>query len=401
MENGSHQLKALLVAEGSGGHLVPALEAARTLARQGLAVSVWYARRRRAAPVAEALTQEAREASVDVEAILGPSSSGLFGRVWQGVGLWRKAQRCFGGWAPDVVVGFGGWVSAPVVLAARTRRIGCVLHEQNVIMGRTNRWLSRWVDRIAVSFNDTQAQLDGRRFVVTGLPVRGRIGGISRVQAAAPSGLAPDRPTLLVLGGSQGSRALNRLMAGVAALLSSEERRTWQIVHLTGASDEAAMADAYATHRITALVRPFCVEMEALYAQADVVISRAGASTIAELARCGIPAILIPYPFAGAHQRANAQLVETVGDGLMIDESDASPERVLAAARRILTDERLRTMMGSQVRHLYCPDAAGRLAEVIVEVAQVSARRCVRPTPMLSEGRCMALSAAHLSGVAH
>ena len=399
MQNTS--LKALLVAEGSGGHLVPALQAAHALTRQGVSVKVWYARRHSTAHLADALIQDALHASLDIEAIPTPSSSNVFGRVWHGGQLWRRAQRCFDAWGPDVVVGFGGWMSAPVVLAARARRIGCVLHEQNVVMGRANRWLSRWVDRIAVSFSDTQAQLDGTPSVVTGLPVRGRIGGISRTQAAAQLGLDPERPTLLVLGGSQGSRALNRLMERMAALFSSAERHMWQILHLTGRADAASVANAYGTHHLAALVRPYFIEMELLFAKADVVIARAGASTIAELARCGIPAVLIPYPFAGGHQRANAQLVQAVGGGMMIEESDVSPERILNAIRRILTDERLRTMMGAQIRNLYCPGAAGRLAETILEVAQARAGRCARITPSFSEGRYVALSAAHLSGVAH
>jgi len=270
-------------------------------------------------------------------------------------------------------VGFGGWVSAPVVLAARVRRIGCVLHEPNVVMGRANRWLARWADRIAVSFRETQDALNGTPAVMTGLPVRDRIGRSSRAQGAARCGLQPDRPTLLVLGGSQGARALNRLMTEMVARCSPEERRSWQLIHLVGPADEAVVRAAYAAHGVRAWVRPFLVEMEAAYAQADVAIARAGASTIAELARCALPAILIPYPHAGAHQRSNARLVEAVGGGVVMEESAATPDRLLGAVRRILADERLRRMMGSQMQGLECPDAAERLTGTIVEVARARA----------------------------
>jgi UDP-N-acetylglucosamine--N-acetylmuramyl-(pentapeptide) pyrophosphoryl-undecaprenol N-acetylglucosamine transferase len=158
-------------------------------------------------------------------------------------------------------------------------------------------------------------------------------------------------------------------MVQIVALLSSEERRTWQVLHLVGSSDEPMVSQAYTTRRVSAWVAPFLVEMEAAYAQADVVIARSGASTIAELARCGTPAILIPYPYAGGHQRANARLVEAMGGGLMMEESEASPERVLAAIRRMLADARLRSMMGTQMRGLDCSDAAERLTDAIVEVA--------------------------------
>ena len=244
----------------------------------------------------------------------------------------------------------------------------CLLHEQNVVMGRANRMLARWADCVAVSFPETQATLDGTPSVVAGLPVRDRIGRVSRVEAARRFGVNPERPTLFVLGGSQGAHAINDLMIRVAALLSPQERAAWQILHVTGLADEAVVREAYVRHQVTAWVAPVFVEMEAAYAHADVVIARAGASTIAELACCGTPSILIPYPHAGGHQRANAQLVEAIGGGLMIAEEEATPERLLASARRILSDERLRTMMGTQVRALHRADAAQRIAQAICEL---------------------------------
>ena len=373
-------LKILLITEGSGGHLIPALQVATLLATRGARIKVWYAKRSQTASLAEALTHDAAAAAIDVDPIPVRSSSSLMERLWACGQLWQKAQRCFDTFAPDVVVGFGGWVSAPVVLAARLRRtarpvasrrrIGCLLHEQNVVMGRANQWLARWVDRVALSFRDTQAQLDGTPAVITGLPVRRAIGCWSRAQAAEQFGVSPAQPTLLVLGGSQGSRALNRLMPQVAERLAEEERRRWQILHLTGPADTAAVRETYAAHHIRAWVAPLLVEMEAAYALADLVLARAGASTIAELARCGTPAVLIPYPHAGGHQRANARLVETAGGGVLIEEADATPESVLASIRRILTDERLRHMMGEQMRGLSCADAAERLTEAIEALAR-------------------------------
>ncbi|MBI3330679.1 MAG: undecaprenyldiphospho-muramoylpentapeptide beta-N-acetylglucosaminyltransferase [Candidatus Omnitrophica bacterium] len=369
MENES-PLSVLLIADGSGGHLIPALEAATALAKRGVRATVWYAQRRQTAPLARALIQEARRASVDVDPLPVESTAVPWRRLAQCGRLWRLAQRGFDAFAPDVVVGFGGWVSIPVILAARMRRIGCVLHEQNVVPGRANRWLTRWADRIAVSFPETQRALDGAPAVVTGLPVRSRIGRIPRTEGAARFGLDPARPTVLVLGGSQGARTLNQLLMAVAAQLAPEERRTWQVIHLTGPWDEEAVADAYATRGVAAWVAPSLMEMETAYAQADLVIARAGASTVAELARCGKPAILIPYPFAGGHQRANARLVEAVGGGVVLEESGATPAQVLSAMRSILADGRLRSMMGAQVRGLQCADATERLTETILDVGR-------------------------------
>lgn len=237
-------------------------------------------------------------------------------------------------------------------------------------MGRTNQWLAPWVDRVALSFRETHARLGKTPAVLTGLPVRPAIGQSSRAEAAQRFGLRADRPTLLVLGGSQGARAINRLMIRMALLLSAAERERWQILHLTGPSDETAVNTAYAAAGAVSWVASFLGDMGAAYALADIVIARAGASTIAELARCGKPSILIPYPFAGGHQRANARLVEELGGGLIIEQSQASPERVLEVARRLLADQRLRTAMGSQVRLLQTQDAAEKLTDAIVELGK-------------------------------
>lgn len=368
MENDS-AVKALLVAEGSGGHLIPALEVAADLARRGARVKVWYAERKHTATLMSALVEDVKRQGVEADLIPVAAASNPIERLWQCGQLWRRAQCCFDTFAPDVVVGFGGWVSAPVVLAARRRRIGSLLHEQNVVLGKANRLLAPWVDRVAVSFRETQAALERHSTIMTGMPVREAIGASSRMKEAKRFGLNPDRPTVLILGGSQGARAINHLMSQAAGGVSQEERCSWQIVHVTGSADEATVRAAYAAHQIAAWVSPFLVEMEAAYALADMVIARAGASTIAELARCGKPAILIPFPHAGRHQHANAQVVEAIGGGLMIEESNATSEGILASVRRILTDERLRTMMGKQIQALHCDDAAQRLSRVILEVA--------------------------------
>jgi UDP-N-acetylglucosamine--N-acetylmuramyl-(pentapeptide) pyrophosphoryl-undecaprenol N-acetylglucosamine transferase len=379
MENGL-PLRVLLVAEGSGGHLIPALQVAGTLARTGAHIKLWYGRRPQMAPLTNALEQTAARSSIDVDPISIEASPGLLGRLWRCGQLWHQAQRCFETFAPDVVVGFGGWLTTPVVLAAKTHRIRCLLHEQNVVMGRANRLLSRWVDRVAISFPDGDPaglrRRTSRRVVMTGLPLRETIGRSSRAESARRFGVSAEQPTCLILGGSQGARAINRLLIETIPRLSSEERCRWQFLHIAGPSDEAAVREAYAAHGLRAWTGAFLVEMEAAYALADLVIARAGASTIAELARCGIPALLIPYPHAGGHQWANAELVETVGGGVVVEEVGATPERILSVARRILGDSKLRAMMGAQMRVLHASDATQRLTDEIVNVATAGVGAC-------------------------
>jgi UDP-N-acetylglucosamine--N-acetylmuramyl-(pentapeptide) pyrophosphoryl-undecaprenol N-acetylglucosamine transferase len=371
MENAS-PLKALLIAEGSGGHLIPALQLARALAASGAQVKLWYDQRPSMTQFTHALAEEAHIAAVDVEPLPTRTTAQTpFHRLWRFGQLWERSQRCFDTFAPDVVVGFGGWVSVPVVLAAKLRRLACLLHEQNAVPGRANRLLSRWVDRVAVSFPETQTALGGAATtILTGMPVRPSIGAASRGQTAARFGFSSDRPTILVLGGSQGARAINCLMAHAAGLLSPQERKTWQVLHVTGPADAAMVRQAYADAGLRAWVAPFLAEMEAAFAQADVVIARSGSSTIAELARCGIPAVLIPYPYAGGHQRINARIVEAVGGGMVIGEHGATPRQLLDAVRHLLHDARLRQMMGSQLRSLHVADATERLHREVVALAR-------------------------------
>ena len=200
------------------------------------------------------------------------------------------------------------------------------------------------------------------------MPVREAIGQSSREAHAARFGFSAARPTLLILGGSQGARAINQILTELVEQASPEERSRWQFLHITGSADEAAVRSAYARHQVTAWVTPFLVDMEAAYAQADVVIARAGAATITELARCGKPAVLIPYPYAGGHQAVNARLVEHHGGGLLLEEGQATTARLLSAVRRLLADERLRLIMGRQMRGIGIPDAADRLTQAIVDL---------------------------------
>ncbi len=369
MENAPF-LKALLIADGSGGHMIPALQVARALAAQGARVTCWYAQRGPMAPFLDTLAADARGAGVEIEPLPVATGLTLFQQLKRWGQLWRQAHRCVDTLRPDVVVGFGGWVSTPVVLAAKARGLPCLLHEQNVVPGRANRLLSRWVDRIAVSFRETQGTFSRAAVtVLTGMPVRRAIGDCPRTDTAARFGFLPDRPTLVILGGSQGSHAINHLMARTATLFTAQERQAWQVLHVTGPADAPRIHGAYAAAGLRAWVAPFLADMEAAFAQADLVIARAGASTIAELARRGIPAILIPYPHGGAHQRANARVAEAVGGAVVLEEREVTAPRLLEHVRRLLGDPRVRAVMGSQMRRLDMPDATERLARAIVETA--------------------------------
>jgi UDP-N-acetylglucosamine--N-acetylmuramyl-(pentapeptide) pyrophosphoryl-undecaprenol N-acetylglucosamine transferase len=348
------------------------METAGALADGGARVSVWHPPRPSARWLVDGVCGRA-DGAVEVRPLPVPAGRSLWARGW-GLGrVWRYSHRALGTRRPDVVVGFGGWVSVPVLLAARQHRIPCVIHEQNVRLGRANRWLAPRVDRVAVSFAATQQALGAAGAVFTGLPVREGIGRVQRHQAAARFALDPARRTVFVLGGSQGSTRLNTLWTQAVSRLTAEERRGWQALHLTGSADEARVRAIYAEHGLRAWVAASCADMAQAYALADVAVTRAGASTLAELVRCAVPAVLIPYPFAQGHQRANADVLAAAGGAVVMEEREADAAQVLGAVRWVLTDEGQRARMGAGLRGLDVPDATQRLTEVIRDVAAVGA----------------------------
>lgn len=366
-------VRALLVAEGSGGHVIPALEVARQLRESGAAVDVLYAQRSQVAGLLHELLRSVQAAGVRVHPMaVSASPRGVprtLWRVWQLRGIWRAARTVCRQQRPNIAVGFGGWVSVPVVWAARASRIPVVLHEQNARLGRANRWLQPWAEAIAISFDSPCDELDGTAAVLTGLPIRRVIGTVTRHEAAAALGLDANAPTVVVLGGSQGSQALNRLMIEVIRRVTETERRAWQVIHLTGPAGHRAIQTAYAQAGLRCWVAPHLDRMEWAYALADLAVARCGASTMAELARCGVPAIVIPYPHASGHQRDNAKLLESAGAAVRLEERDATPGRLLEHLRGLLSDPARRQRLRARMAGLARPDAAEQLASVIARLA--------------------------------
>lgn len=300
-------------------------------------------------------------------------------RNWQAC---RAATRLLQELSPAAVIGLGGYASAPLVWAASRRRIPVVLIEQNVIPGRTTRWLSRYAQQVCVSFPETISQLTrARHATVTGNPVRAEIAAlldrssvVSVVTTAEKipaenSSTAPRE--LLILGGSQGADSLNAaVFAALAKLVAALS--DWKIVHQTGPRDVEKARRVYEELGLTAEVAPFFHEMSALYRRASLVISRSGATTLAELACAGTAMVLLPYPFAADdHQRANAQVFLDQHAALIVEHVEP-PQRTAdqlgAALRSLIDDADRRTAMGRAATELAHPRAAEQIADVIAAV---------------------------------
>ena len=317
-------MRTLLVASGSGGHLIPALTLTDHLRNRGPSLLMTTTR-----PIEQTVLdggQPVQCAAVDMKRFtpLWRWLSPLY-VVHQMKALFR-VRSILREFRPDVVVGFGGYLSAVGVFIAHRRGIPTVLHEQNVWPGRANRWLSSMADTVAVSFPQTKDFLSRRAHVeVTGNPIRPHLKRVDPQQARDFFRLDDRRSIVVIMGGSQGSQAINRLAVQMWESASAQERQGVQVIHLAGSAESASIEQAYRAMGVEARVYGFLQEMEMLYAAASLVISRAGATSIAEMTAMLVPAILIPYPHAGAHQLANARWMESCGAAVVCEEVGLTP----------------------------------------------------------------------------
>ncbi len=276
-------------------------------------------------------------------------------------GAVKQAGQVLDEFRPDVVVGYGGYVSMPAYLAARRRKLPIVIHEQNAKPGLANRAGARIATRVAVSFPDTQ--LPGAEYV--GLPIRRMISTLDR-DVARPGArgffdLDADRPTLLVTGGSQGARRLNQSVSAAAPTLAEAGV---QVLHVAGPNGEVSVPDRGVPYRVV----PFVDRMDLAYAAADLVVCRAGASSTLEAAAVGLPAVLVPLPHGNGEQELNARPIVDAGGALLVADSALTPEWVRDQVPDLVRDTDRLARMGAAASALVPRDADERLARIVIEV---------------------------------
>ena len=264
---------------------------------------------------------------------------------------------------PDVLVGFGGYVSVPAYLAARRRGVPLVVHEGNPLPGLANRLGARLTDHVVSSFPDTPIR--GAQFL--GLPIRAMIATLDRAALRAEAretfGLDPDRATVLVTGGSQGARRLNRSVTGAERAFRDAGV---QVLHVTGPAGEASVARG--PHEPAYVVEPYVDRMDLAYAAADLAVCRAGANTVTEVAAVGLPAIFVPLPIGNGEQELNARHVVGVGGGLMVADGALTPEWVARTVPPLALDRDRLAAMSAAAADLLPRDADERLARLVLAV---------------------------------
>ncbi len=368
-------MKALLVAGGSGGHLIPALTLAEYLQQKQRCVILSTAR-----PIDRIV---ASISHVEWETVDLQKFTPLWRWFLPGYTL-RQCRAIRGVWGvlrrtrPDVVVGFGGYLSAVGIVAARLSGVPAVVHEQNLLPGRANRLLALVANAVGVSFPETKRYLPRRALVeVTGNPVRRSLKREDSSEARRFFGFDPALPVLLIMGGSQGSRAVNTLGLGMWEELSPEARRNFQVLHLTGQAEAAAVEQAYKNLGVKARVCGFLHEMETAYSAATLAVSRAGATTISEMIALQVPAIFIPYPYAGGHQKANAGWLQERGAAIFFEEEGLTSRKLWSEIEALLSEpgrlEKMSSALGA------CSDGSS------VERLEALVKKTVRPEHV--EGR--------------
>jgi len=351
--------RIVVAAGGTGGHLFPALAVADELRRRHPAAGIRFVGGRRGI---EARLVPSRGYPLRTLPLSGLKGAGMTDRVFAAASAGLAVLRC-ASWnlreRPDLVIGAGGYASGPAVLAGRLLGIPTMVLEQNHFPGATNRWLAPWVDAVCVPSEAARVRLGGRG-IVTGNPVRPEF---ARIQEA-PCGEAL---ALLVFGGSRGARSINRAMVDALPALAALGPAP-RIVHQTGEDDVGAVTKAYGERYRGGgdfEIRPFLDDMPARLAAADIVICRAGAMTLAELAAAGRPAILVPYPHAADdHQRLNALAVEEAGAAVVVKDADLTGERIVDLVIALAADPERRRLMAVEAKRLARLDAAARIADV-------------------------------------
>ena len=287
----------------------------------------------------------------------------------------RAAKKIVQDFQPDVAIGTGGYVCYPVLKAAAQLGVPTVVHESNAVPGLTTKMLADVVDRIMVGFEESrQHYSDPGRVAVTGTPVRGAFAACPKAEAKARLGLPVDKPLVVSVWGSLGARYMNETMTDVIALACAEPAFT--LIHSAGKLGYERMAAALAEKcskdpKACGMdVRPYIYDMPLVMDAADLVLCRAGASTLAELTCIGKPAILVPSPnVTNNHQERNARVLERAGGAKVLLEGEFTAETLYAAVCELLNDPRQLSEMGANMKAAGVPDATERIAETILELA--------------------------------
>ncbi|HTV42440.1 MAG TPA: undecaprenyldiphospho-muramoylpentapeptide beta-N-acetylglucosaminyltransferase [Candidatus Sulfotelmatobacter sp.] len=353
---------------GTGGHLFPGIAVAEELKKRGCKTGLLISPKE----IDQQAVKGARDMQIFTLPAVGLQNRNYFSFAFS---FWKSlnaAKQVFKNRPPLAVLAMGGFTSAPPIMAARKFGAKTFLHESNTIPGRANRFLTRFVDEAFVGFPETASRLNARKTSVTGTPVRPEFlqsgGAIEKSRAAL--GLDPALPAILAVGGSQGASGLNEMVLSALPLLAA---KNWQWLHLTGANDFEKVKAGYAAQKVKAIVKPFLAEMDLALRAATVAVSRAGASSLAEMAAIRLPSLLVPFPAAADnHQYFNALSFEKTGAAKLLEQKNSAPDKIAAILTELVENEMARSKMQSALAQWHSPNAAEQIAGNILRASVFS-----------------------------
>jgi UDP-N-acetylglucosamine--N-acetylmuramyl-(pentapeptide) pyrophosphoryl-undecaprenol N-acetylglucosamine transferase len=367
-------VRIMIAGGGTGGHVFPGIAIAEAIERQLSGAEVFFMGRRDS--FEERVVSRTGRRFVAVPSMGVRRSADLRNAAVPFVVAagYASSLAALNDARPAVAVGTGGFVSVPPLLAARTLGTPVVLQEQNSYPGLATRLLSRFASEVHVSFDETAAHLPrARTVVVSGNPVRSSFREAERGAARESLGLGAGSRVVFCVGGSRGAHRLNQAVAGAAERLRD---LGVELVAQTGSDDEETVASAARAAGLRAVVRAFFDDIAAAYAASDIVVSRAGATAIAELTLVGRPSVLVPYPHATeGHQMKNARALEAAGAAVVVQDSEFTSDALASLARGLIEDVGRLRAMADAARKLARPDAADRVARAILAVATGSPPR--------------------------
>ena len=370
-------MKIIISGGGTGGHIYPALTIMRTIEERYPDTEFLYVGTHKGLEADIIPKENIPFTTVDIQGFKRSLSPANFVRAGLAAVGVAKAMNVVRKFKPDAVVGTGGYVCGPVLMAASMLGIPTLIQEQNVVPGITNKILSRFVTRIAAGTPEAAQHFPTGKVTVTGNPIRKEVMQGTRLEGASAFGFDPDKKIVLISGGSRGARSINNAMVDVLA--AAARQHDVQYLHVTGKLDYEDIITRLAQKGVDLentphiKVEPYLYNMPQAMAMADLVVYRAGATGLAELTARGIPAILIPYPYAAEnHQEHNARALEAAGAARVILNRDLKSDILQGTIQELLADREKLKNMAAASQALGRPQAAADIADLVIEMTQGS-----------------------------
>jgi len=354
-------MRVIFAGGGTGGHLFPGLAVAREFQRRDGRVEILFVGTEQGIEFRVLPKEQFKLETLTVKGIKGRGLRGWLDALYGVPASLLRSLKIIRQFRPDCVIGLGGYASGPLLLAAKLKNVRCAIMEQNLRPGFTNKLLARWADCVFTAYPESAEYFPGSRVVESGNPVRWReLPKISR----------GEKFSLLIFGGSAGARRINYAVIDALKQLTDLQAGL-SITHQTGQADYAVIKEAYMSLPFAAEVTPFIDRMDEAYARADLVLCRAGATTVAELTVFGKAAILVPFPYAiYDHQRANAQALQERGAAEMILDQELTGARLAERIRGYFSDRARLERMAAAAHALGRPDAAALIVDQCYALAR-------------------------------